>query len=61
VMQYKGEARDETSLSVRVGGTGFGANFSLIPAGEQLMGNSVFTNICRTGRPQCCTAGCVNP
>ena len=61
VMQYKGEARDETSLSVRAGGTGFGANFSLIPTGEQLMANSALINICRTGRPQCCTQGCVIP
>lgn len=61
VMRYKGEARDETSLSIRVGSTGLGASFSLIPAGEQSQGNTVVTNVCRTGRPQCCTPGCVIP
>lgn len=61
VMQYKGEARDETSLSIRVGSTGLGANFSLIPTGEQSRGNSVFTSVCRTGRPQCCTPACQIP
>ena len=40
VMQYKGEAKDETSLSVRVGNQGVGVNFTLIPAGEQLLGNA---------------------
>jgi hypothetical protein len=60
-MQYKGEARDETSLSVRVGSTGVGVNFSLIPAGEQMLGNTAFTNVCRTGRPQCCTPACAIP
>jgi hypothetical protein len=58
VMQYKGEARDETSLSIRVGNAGVGASFTLIPAGEQSMGNSVLANVCRSGTPQCCTPGC---
>lgn len=61
VMQYKGEARDETSLQIRVGGTGVGANFTLIPAGEQRAGNSRLINICRSGQPQCCTRGCQLP
>lgn len=61
VMQYKGEARDETSLAIRVGSTGFGANFSLLPAGEQVKGDTAFTNVCRTGRPQCCTPACAIP
>ena len=39
-MQYKGEAKDETSLSVRVGNQGVGVNFTLIPAGEQSIGNA---------------------
>jgi hypothetical protein len=61
VMRYKGEARDETSLEIRVGGTGVGANFTLIPAGEQRLGDSRLINICRSGQPQCCTRGCQLP
>jgi hypothetical protein len=58
VMQYKGEAKDETSLSVRIGSAGIGASFALIPPGEQMSGNAVIANICRTGKPQCCTPKC---
>jgi hypothetical protein len=61
VMQYKGETRDETSLSVRIGNQGIGANFTLIPAGEQADGNAILINICRSGQPQCCTRGCQLP
>jgi hypothetical protein len=61
MMQYKGEARDETSLSIRVGGTGVGANFTLIPMGEALTRNSILRNLCRAGRPQCCTPLCAIP
>jgi len=61
VMQYKGETRDETSLSVRIGNQGVGANFTLIPAGEQSVGNAILVNICRSGQPQCCTRGCQLP
>jgi hypothetical protein len=61
VMQYKGETRDETSLSVRIGGQGAGVNFTLIPAGEQAAGNAILVNICRSGQPQCCTRGCQQP
>jgi hypothetical protein len=61
VMQYKGEAKDETSLSVRIGNAGVGVTFTLIPAGEQMTGNAVLANICRAGRPQCCTPMCVIP
>ena len=61
VMQYKGEARDETDLSVRVGNQGVGVNFTLIPAGEQRLGNTMLTDICRQSRRQCCTPGCVIP
>lgn len=61
IMQYKGEAKDETSLSIRIGTTGVGANFGLIPAGLQALGDSVLGNICRSGRPQCCTPGCAIP
>lgn len=61
VMQYKGEARDETDLSVRVGNQGVGVNFTLIPAGEQRLGNTLLTDICRQARRQCCTPGCVTP
>jgi hypothetical protein len=61
-MQYKGEAKDETSLSVRVGNQGIGVNFTLIPAGEQGLGNVVLADVCRSSRPrQCCTPGCVIP
>ena len=60
-MQYKGEAKDETSLSVRVGNQGIGVNFTLIPAGEQSIGNAVLTDVCRRGQRQCCTPGCVIP
>jgi hypothetical protein len=61
VMQYKAETRDETSLSVRVGSQNVGANFTLIPAGEQSVGNAVLVNICRSGQAQCCTRGCQQP
>ena len=61
VMQYKGEAKDETSLSVRIGNQGVGVNFTLIPAGEQATGNAVLIDVCRSGQPQCCTRGCQLP
>ena len=61
VMQYKGETRDETSLSIRIGNQGIGANFTLIPAGEQADGNAILINVCRSGQPQCCTRGCQLP
>lgn len=61
VMQYKGQVKDETSLSVRVGDQGLGANFTLIPAGEQSAGNPILIDICRSGTPQCCTRGCQLP
>lgn len=61
IMHFKGEARDETSLSVRVGSTGAGVTFGLIPAGQQATGNSLVRTICRSGKPQCCTPGCVIP
>jgi hypothetical protein len=61
VMQYKGEAKDETSLSVRIGNQGVGVNFTLIPPGEQSTGNAVLLDICRSGQPQCCTRGCQLP
>jgi len=61
VMQYKGETRDETSLSVRVGGQGSGVSFTLIPAGEQSSSNAALLSICRSGQPQCCTRGCQLP
>ena len=61
LMQYKGEARDETSLSVRIGNQGVGVNFTLIPAGQQSAGNPILINICRSGQPQCCTRGCQLP
>jgi hypothetical protein len=61
VMQYKAETRDETSLSIRIGNQGIGASFTLIPAGEQSVGNAVLVDICRSGQPQCCTRGCQLP
>jgi hypothetical protein len=61
VMQYKGEARDETSLSVRVGNQGVGASFTLIPAGEQLIGNAQLIEVCRLRQRQCCTPLCSIP
>jgi hypothetical protein len=61
VMQYKAETRDETSLSIRIGNQGIGANFTLIPAGEQSAGNALLVSICRSGQPQCCTRGCQLP
>jgi hypothetical protein len=60
-MQYKGETRDETSLSVRVGSQNVGASFTLIPAGQQSVGNAMLVTICRSGQPQCCTRGCQLP
>ena len=61
VMQYKGEARDETDLSIRVGNQGIGVNFTLIPAGEQRLGNTMLTDVCRQANRRCCTPGCVTP
>jgi hypothetical protein len=61
VMQYKAQVKDETSLSVRIGDQGVGANFTLIPAGEQSAGNPILIDICRSGQPQCCTRGCQLP
>jgi hypothetical protein len=61
VMQYKGEAKDETSLSIRVGSQGAGASFTLIPAGEQASGNARLIGICRLRQRQCCTPGCAIP
>ena len=60
-MQYKGEALDSTSLQVRVGNAGVGANFTLIPPGEQSSANTILISVCRSGRPQCCTLGCQLP
>lgn len=61
VMQYKGEAKDETSLSVRVGNQGIGVNFTLIPAGLQLSGNAQLIDVCRLRQRQCCTPLCSIP
>ena len=61
VLQFKGEALDSTSLQVRVGNAGVGASFTLVPPGEQSSGNSILINVCRSGRPQCCTRGCQLP
>jgi hypothetical protein len=61
VMHYKAEARDETSLSVRVGGIGVGANFTLIPTGEARKSDSILTNVCRFQQRQCCTPLCAIP
>lgn len=61
LMQYKGEAKDETDLSVRIGNQGVGVNFTLIPPGEQSVGNALLINVCRSGKPQCCTRGCQLP
>ena len=61
VMQYKGEAKDETSLSIRVGNQGAGVSFTLIPAGEQLVGNTQLIDVCRLRQRQCCTPLCAIP
>jgi hypothetical protein len=61
VMQFKGEAKDETSLSVRVGNQGVGASFTLIPAGEQMIGNALLIEVCRLRQRQCCTPLCSIP
>ena len=61
VMQYKGEAKDETSLSIRVGNQGAGASFTLIPAGEQVLGNAQLIDVCRSRQRQCCTPLCAIP
>jgi hypothetical protein len=61
VMQYTGETRDETTLSIRVGGTGIGANFTLIPMGEARLSNTVVTDVCRLRQRQCCTPLCAIP
>lgn len=62
IMEYTAEATDVSSLSIRVGNAGVGANFTLIPSGTQLVGDSkLVASICRSGRPQCCTPGCVIP
>jgi hypothetical protein len=61
VMHYKGEAQDETSLSVRIGTAGVGVNFSLIPAGVQSVGDAKLIGICRLKQKQCCTPMCAIP
>ncbi len=61
LMQYSAEAKDETSVSVRVGSAGAGVSFTLIPSGIQSRNNSILINICRSGRPQCCTPMCAIP
>jgi hypothetical protein len=61
IMEYKGEARDETSLSVRVGSAGAGVSFTLIPQGIQSRSNTILRNICRASRPKCCTLTCAIP
>lgn len=61
VMQYKGTAKDETSLSVRIGNAGVGVNFTLIPAGEQSLGDARLIGICRLKQKQCCTPMCAIP
>jgi hypothetical protein len=60
-MEYTAETRDETSLSVRVGSTGLGAGFTLIPQGLQSRGDTILRNICRASRPKCCTTTCSIP
>ena len=60
-MQYTAETRDETSLSIRVGSTGLGAGFTLIPQGLQATGDTILRNICRASRPKCCTTTCQIP
>ena len=61
MMQWTAEATDATSLSVRIGNTGAGAQFTLIPQGTQSVGDVRIANVCRSGRPQCCTPLCVIP
>jgi hypothetical protein len=61
VMQYRGETKDVSNLSVRIGNEGVGATFTLIPPGEQSAGNAILINVCRSGQPQCCTRGCQLP
>lgn len=60
-MEYTAEVRDETSLSIRVGSTGAGASFTLIPQGMQSVGNTILRNICRASRPKCCLPTCSIP
>ena len=61
LMQYKAEVRDETTLSIRIGSTGVGANFTLIPAGEQSKSDSILTDVCRARQRTCCTPMCAIP
>jgi hypothetical protein len=60
-LEYTAETRDETSLSIRVGSTGLGANFTLIPQGLQSTGDTILRNICRASRPKCCLSTCSIP
>jgi len=60
-MHYTGEATDATSLSVRIGNAGVGANFTLIPQGTQSEGNTIIANVCRLSQRQCCTPLCSIP
>jgi hypothetical protein len=57
-MQYNGEARDESNAQMTIGGVGSGVTFTLIPDGQVSMGDTRIINVCRGGRPQCCTPGC---
>ena len=61
MMAWTAEATDATSLSVRIGDTGVGAQFTLIPQGTQSVGDVRIANICRIGQPQCCTPACSIP
>lgn len=60
-LEYTAETRDETSLSIRVGSTGLGAGFTLIPQGLQSTGDTILRNICRASQPKCCTTTCSIP
>jgi hypothetical protein len=60
-MQYNGEARDESNTQMTIGGVGSGVTFTLIPDGQVSMGNTHMINVCRRGRPVCCTPGCQLP
>jgi hypothetical protein len=60
-MQFNGEARDETDTSMTIGAQGVGVSFTLIPDGQVSAGNTLQLQVCRAGRPQCCTPGCQIP
>jgi hypothetical protein len=59
-MHWRASAVDAV-LSFSASISGVGANFTLLPAGGLEREDTIILDICRSGTPQCCTAGCQLP